>query len=358
MRVCILGNSLSSLTLAKALVNENIYVDVYSQFKDPKHNKSRTIGISRSNIDFFNHNIIDIRKLLWKLNKIEIYTDNLKNEKLLNFENGNNQLFSIFKNYDLYKVLNKDLKKSKLFKKKIKFKFATFANNYDLIINCDYNHSITKKFFSKKIEKSYNSLAYTTIIQHKKISNNTAIQIFTKKGPIAFLPISDKKTSIVYSLHNNNSKNKFDLRSLIEKYNPKYSIQKIEKIENISLKSLNLRSYYHNNIIAFGDLLHRLHPLAGQGFNMTMRDLRELMNIIKNKKDLGLPLDISVGIEFEKNTKHKNLLFSNGIDLVHEFFNLERKTNNKILSKTIQYFGKNPSLNRIFTKFADNGIMI
>jgi 2-octaprenyl-6-methoxyphenol hydroxylase len=84
MKVCILGDGLSSLTLAKALVNQNIYVDVLLQKKHQKFNQSRTIGISKSNTDFFNKNIINIEKLLWKLQKIEIYTDKLKNEKLIN----------------------------------------------------------------------------------------------------------------------------------------------------------------------------------------------------------------------------------------------------------------------------------
>ena len=42
-------------------------------------------------------------------------------------------------------------------------------NEYKLIFNCEYNHSITQKFFNKKINKNYNSLAYTTLIKHKKI---------------------------------------------------------------------------------------------------------------------------------------------------------------------------------------------
>jgi 2-octaprenyl-6-methoxyphenol hydroxylase len=118
MKVCILGNGLSSLTLAKALVNQNIYVELITQKKNLKIDQSRTLGISKSNIDFFNKNIINIEKLLWKLKKIEIYTDNLKNEKLLNFENNNEQIFSIIKNHELYKVLEKDLSKNKYFKKK------------------------------------------------------------------------------------------------------------------------------------------------------------------------------------------------------------------------------------------------
>ena len=42
--------------------------------------------------------------------------------------------------------------------------------------------------------------------------------------------------------------------------------KKIENINSFELKLLNLRSYYHDNMLAFGDLLHKVHPLAGQGF--------------------------------------------------------------------------------------------
>ena len=172
---------------------------------------------------------------------------------------------------------------------------------------------------------------------------------------MAFLPISNKKTSIVYSVHNSVKKVN-DINELIKQYNLKYKIKKIDKIENFKLKSLNLRSYYHKNILAFGDLLHKIHPLAGQGFNMTIRDIKVLLNVIKNKLDLGLELDSSVNKEFEKNVKYKNFIFSNGVDLIHEFFNFERKTNNSVLSKSIQILGKNPSANKAFIKIADEGI--
>ena len=360
MKVCILGNGLSSLTLAKALVNQNIYVELITQKKNLKIGQSRTLGISKSNTDFFTKNIINIEKLLWKLKRIEIYTDNLKNEKLLNFENNNEQIFSIIRNYELYKVLEKDLSKNKYFTKKhLTNKNLSFVNNYGIIINCDYFHNFTNNYFSKKIIKKYNSIAYTTTIRHKKILNNIALQIFTKRGPLAFLPISNTETSIVYSVHNSTEKenNRNNISELIKKYNFKYEIIKIDKIDNFELKSLNLRSYYHNNILAFGDLLHKIHPLAGQGFNMTIRDIKVLMNIIKDKLDLGLPLDSSVNKEFEKNLKHKNFIFSNGVDLIHEFFNIERKINNNILSKSVQFLGKNSSVNNIFTKIADKGIL-
>ena len=356
MRVCVIGSGLSALTLAKALVNLNIFVDVDKQNKKEKINRSRTIGISKSNLKYFNKNIINIEKKIWNLKKIEIYSENLKNEKILKFEDNKDQLFSIVKNYQIHDLLNENLRNNKYFKV-IKLNRKLIASNkYDLIINTDYKSNFTKKFFNKKIIKSYNSLAYTTIIKHKKIINDTAIQIFTKNGPLAFLPISNERTSIVFSIHNS-KKNKIEnINKLIRHYNFKYNIKKIDKVECFDLISFNLRSYYHKNLLAFGDLLHRIHPLAGQGFNMTIRDIKSLLDIIMKKLDLGLPLDSSLNVEFEKKIKHKNYIFSNSIDLIHEFFNFERKLNNSFLSKSVKILGKNPSINKIFTQIADKGI--
>jgi len=356
MKVSILGNGLTSLTLAKLLVNHGIKVDIFSEQKIKKTSKIQTLGISKSNIDFFNENILDIKKFLWNIDKIEIFSENLKNEKILSFENNNKSLFSIIRNFDLYNYLLKNLNKNKLvkFKKKISYD-NLIKNNYKLIFNCDHNHIISKKFFYKKIDKDYNSFAHVTSFKHEEIFNNIASQIFTKKGPFAFLPISSTETSVVYSMR---GKKNIDFESLIKKYNTKYKISKINKFISIALKSSNLRSYYYKNIIAFGDLLHKLHPLAGQGFNMTIRDIKKLHELIESKKKIGLDLDTSICLDFEKNTRSNNYLFSNGIDLIYEFFNIENKFSTNIFSKSVKFLGKNKIIDNFFTKFADNGIVI
>jgi 2-octaprenyl-6-methoxyphenol hydroxylase len=358
MTVCILGNSLTALTLAKTLVNYEIDVDIIFKKKNYKINDNRTIGISKNNVDFFNSNIINIKKLIWNIKTIEIFSENLKKEKLINFKADKNQLFSIIKNNELHQLLYKELSKSKFFRPKFQIeKNLSYLNKYELVINCDPFNFTTKSYFSKKISKEYNSTAYTTIISHDEITNDTAVQIFTKKGPLAFLPISDKKTSVVYSVHNSNNSEVENIKELIKDKNFKYKIRGLEKINSFELKSFNLRSYYHKNILAFGDLLHKVHPLAGQGFNMTIRDIKVLIQIIKKKLDLGLLLDSSVSLEFQKRTKHKNFIFSNGIDLIHEFFNIERKTRSNLLSKSIKLVGNQPSINRMFTKIADKGFL-
>ena len=357
MSVCILGNGLTSLTLAKSLVNKGVSVDIVYDKKKDKINYDRTIGISKINLEFFNKEILNINKLSWNIDKIEIYSENLNNEKLLNFENKDQNLFSMIKNHELKNYLFSELKKNRY----TKFRGSTFNLNnhckkYDLIINCDPKSKLTNKFFYKKQTKDYKSFAFTTLINHKKIKDNqTACQIFTKNGPLAFLPISNEQTSVVYSVK---GRENINFKDSIVKYNIKYDITKIQKSENFSLQSVDLISYHYKNILAFGDILHRIHPLAGQGFNMSIRDIKELIKLIKFRIDHGLNLDSSVCLDFEKKTKHKNYLFTNGIDLIYEFFNLESKLNNKILGKSLQFIGNNKIVNKIFTKYADKGITI
>ena len=106
------------------------------------------MGISKTNIEFFNNNILDINKFLWNINKIEIYSENLLNEKILNFQNKNNELFSIIKNFDLYNFLYFKLKKNRFirFKKTISLN-ELLKKDYKLIFNCESNNAIFKKFF-------------------------------------------------------------------------------------------------------------------------------------------------------------------------------------------------------------------
>jgi len=358
MTVCILGNNLTALTLAKSLVKRRINVDLLHSKKNYKISETRTIGITKNNIDFFKSNIINIDKLIWKIKKIEIFSENPNKENLINFDADQDQLFSIVRNYELIRLLEKDLSNDKYFKSIfLSEKNLPFLEKYELVVNCDSSNEISKRYFSKKIIKKYNSYAYTTIISHDKIVNNTAFQIFTKKGPLAFLPISSKETSIVYSIHNINNQKKVNIENLIKDKNFKYKIKSIGKINSFELESLNLRSYYHNNILAFGDLLHKIHPLAGQGFNMTIRDVKILLEIIKKRLDLGLPLDSSVNLEFQKNLKYKNFIFSSGVDLIHELFNIERKMNMGILSNSVKLISNYPFINKFFTKIADRGVL-
>jgi len=360
MKVGIIGNNLSCLALAKALVNLEIFVDIFYSDKKIDIDKTRTIGISKTNIDYFNKNISNIKEFLWPIKKIKIYSENSNNKEIIGFENQSEILFSIVENYKIFHQLKTELKSNKFFRYKNSLSCKDINQiNCDLLINCDQEHEITKKFFLKKFEKKYDSIAYTTLIDHKILpSNDIAIQIFTKNGPIAFLPVSNKKTSIVYSVQTKKTGNSFDIKDSIMKFNLNYQIKRINKISKFNLKSSNLRRYYKNNILAFGDILHKLHPLAGQGFNMTLRDIKNLLEIITSRIELGLPLDQSVCIEFQKKVKSNNLIFSEGINFIYESFNFKNKIKGAFIDRSVKLIGKNKLVNKYLKKIADEGLQI
>ena len=129
MKICILGNGLTSLTLAKSLVNKGINVDIFSNNNLKIQNNNRTIGISKSNLEFFNKDILNIQNKTWDINEIEIYSENFYNEKILNFKNNNQKVFSIIKNSELINRLLLELEKNKLFNLYKKGFSQTMMNN-------------------------------------------------------------------------------------------------------------------------------------------------------------------------------------------------------------------------------------
>lgn len=354
MKIGIIGDGLVGLTLANVLIQKDLFVDIYALKKNSFKDQSRTLGISKSNINYFNNQIMSINKISWQIKKIKIFTDKDNKKELLEFNNKDNQIFSIIRNHKFQKKLFDKLKKSKL----VKFinKSKILKNDYDLIINSDKTHPISKKYFHRKIEKNYYSYAYTTTFTHKKNINNTAYQNFTKNGPIAFLPISNFETSIVYSIKSPYKKSNLEMDNLAEKYNPIYSIKKINDWSSFQLNSSSLRNYYKSNILAFGDLLHKIHPLAGQGFNMSLRDIRLLSDLIDKRMSLGLNLDESICYDFQRKIQSKNYIFSSGIDWIYELFNLESKIKSNLLKQCINVIGNNKVVNMYLKKFADIGI--
>ena len=216
MNICLIGNGLTSLVLAKVLITKNLSVSLFFESKKSDNLKSRTIGISKKNYDYFVNNIINIKKISWPIKNIEIYKESNLGKKIFNFKSNSKQLFSIVKYNNLYNLINNDLKKNKLFRKikKNKIYYNDLVKNYkfDLIVNTDSKNSISKEFFFRKILKDYKSTAFTTILNHKKIKNDIATQIFTDSGPLAFLPISNIETSIVFSVLKN--KNNYSEKKL------------------------------------------------------------------------------------------------------------------------------------------------
>ena len=349
MNICLLGNNLTNLLLANILLKKKINVEIISQpKKSVLKNTIRTIAISNENYKFLKKYIKGIHNLGWPTESIKIYSEKSQSSDLFEFKNKNQNNFYLFKYIELYNLLKKN--KSLKFTKLKNYSFDIIKKrNYDLIINSEQNNPITKKYFQKKLEKNYKSFAHTAIINHKQIQNKIAVQIFTKNGPLAFLPLSSYQTSIVFSNDSNKIIYKREFLEIIRKYNLKYKIIKISNVEHFNIKFLLLRDYIFKNILSFGDLIHKVHPLAGQGFNMTIRDIRSLSYILDENIKLGIENGEIISQKFQSKNKHLNFIYSLGIDYINSFFKIDNKLKNSLTDPIFKILKKNKFLNNYAT---------
>ncbi len=181
------------------------------------------------------------------------------------------------------------------------------------------------------------------------------MQFFTKYGPLAFLPLSKDKTSIVYSVQKEFRLNSTQVKNEILKYSKKYDLKKLSDLEKFELNYSFPRKFVHKNILCFGDALHKIHPLAGQGFNMTLRDIKLFSSIIDNKLNYGLEIDKSTLIEFRDRTKHLNYIFGVGINFINEFFKLDSKFGGKLSDNFFSVLDKNEFFKRSSISIANKG---
>ncbi len=359
MKICLFGKNLTNLILSQVLIKKGISVHVYNQKKNKlaNINYNRTIGLSFDNVKFLKKYDIDVEKIGQKISKIFLYKNDSKNP-FLKFENKNS-LFFIVKNHLLFKEIYKKLKKRKEFKESNINKDSDYLKllkkkDFQFFVNSQTNNFINKKFFFQNIKKDYKSTSYITVMDHQKLKNNTSVQIFTKRGPLAYLPISNSKTSLVYSVADKSEINETGFKELVKKYNKFYKIKKFNNVDKFKLSFFLSKKYTYKNILSFGDAIHKVHPLAGQGFNMTVRDIKSLTDQIQKNMDLGLELSTAI-LSFEKEKKHNNFFFAYGIDFLHNFFEKENRfkiLENKKISKAID---NSLLLKKISEKFANKG---
>ncbi len=357
MKICLIGQNLTNLILASVFEEKKINVDIYLNKKFQNIKTNRTIALSSENFDYLRF-VTKLSIIPWKSKEIKIFTEGSQSKEIINFIKKNKEVFNLVSYSKLNEIYLKKIKKSKFIKLyNLDTSSSLILNRikkYDLVINSENKNFISNKFFTNKIKKNYRSRAYTFIINHSPKDNDIAIQVFTKFGPLAFLPLSNTKTSIVFS-YKGVEINDEKIVDIFKKYNSFYSFAKINKIENFSLSFEMLRNYTYNNILAFGDLIHRIHPLAGQGFNMTIRDIKIISRLVNDRISLGLPIDISVAEDFQNSTKHLNYLYGKAIDGIYEFFRLDSNINNSISKPVFSILNKNSIFKKYSNILSDKG---
>ncbi len=368
-KICIIGDGLAGLTTALSLVDLPLSIDLFYRkqtIKISHKQDKRTTAISNSNFHFIKQiTSIKEKNIFWSCKKIKLFYQNEK--EYLNFLNydGSNYLMHIVENFKLKKLLLKNLAKRKnirLIKEPVK-KISSNENyvilknkrfSYDMIILCLGNNSpfYEEIVGQRSIFNNSEEVAITTSVKHNALINYPS-QYFLKEGPLAILPYNKNNFSLVWSLNKkfliDNEKNlKFLLKEKLKYLIGTKTTIYFDKLMKFPIY-LNLKKkYYKKNTVVLGEGIHAIHPIAGQGFNLVLRDIEKLTKLIKKNLELGLEIrDSFILQDFSNSRKPENNLFGLGVDLTNKFFKY-----NKITNPIKNMLLKNISNNKIIKKYS------
>ena len=167
-----------------------------------------------------------------------------------------------------------------------------------LLVAADGRKSIVKKQLNiKSVSWDYNQLALSCLIEHSKNNENIAVENFLQTGPIALLPMGKGTSSVIWSVNKDNIDqikkiSNSDLKLNIEKQFKNY-IGEIIKLDNSGFFDLNfsvVQKLYFKRCAIIGDAAHSIHPLAGQGTNLGLRDIICLSDRIIEAFKYGLDI--------------------------------------------------------------------
>jgi 2-polyprenyl-6-methoxyphenol hydroxylase-like FAD-dependent oxidoreductase len=361
-RICIVGDGLAGLITALSL-NDLPSLDVQIIVKKNKLKKDkRTTAISVSNYEFFHHVLDKLdKKLFWPSKKINLfYETNKKKINFLNFNENKNNLLYVFENDKIKDILNKEIKKKKIKIIRKNINKLGDLDAYDLKILClGRNSKIYQSVIkNRSIEKDYKEMALTGYVKHNLKGINTS-QFFLKEGPLAILPFSKNDFSFVWSVKKNFIEK--NISSTI-----KLKICEILKVENINITNIQTypltlslkRTYYKNDVLILGEGLHTIHPVAGQGFNLVMRDIKKLKEVLKHYTGIGMSIKSSPALEdFSNQRKSENIITGIGVDLTHNFFK-QNKLLDPLKDIILKNISKNSTLKKISKFISNQGLSI
>jgi 2-octaprenyl-6-methoxyphenol hydroxylase len=386
-KICIIGSGLTGLMIAYLLSKFRLQIDIVEQDFNKKKINPTKIALSKSSLDeLCRYGLKDIKKKSNIIKNIYLHDSyssiSLKQDLHFSVSNkkealayiiDSNTLFS-----DIYKKL-RSLKNINFLNKEISsindekfFKEITFKDlikkNYNLIIFASANNlSLLSKFKLRKVvDKSYNEDAYVFNLFHKKISNNSARQFFLKDGPLAFLPVSSAETSVIWSIKNNsiNKKYVFNKKYLSNFFNNHFKelFKEIISISEINKFNLN---YIFNELkdskrtLLFGEIANKIHPIAGQGWNMTLRNIFSLIKVIKYSVNLGLEIGNDIFIKkYLDETNLNNLAFATLIDGIRKIFDIRIDSYAAIRKNALSNLDKNFFIKKNFINIANKGLFI
>ena len=317
--IIIVGSGLVGMSLALMLSRRKYKVLIFD-----KSSKKELLGVKDSRTSAISQGSSRILKELSIWNKIknkaqpinEIYVSEGINSNELAFKSeilNEGPLGYIVDNTYLKKIVFKEVLKSNFIKfiggvniKDIKSTTGSatiFSNkgnfNAPLIVGADGRNSKTRFFANiKSFFYDYNQVAFVFNISHTLSHQSKALERFFTSGPLALLPMQNnnkKSSSVVWTvdsqlkeklLKNKNFRNEFE-----KKYAEAFGqITKTSKPTIYNLNVVSCYEYFKERVVLVGDACQAIHPIAGQGLNLGLRDSYHLAKIISESLELGLDI--------------------------------------------------------------------
>lgn len=321
--VIISGAGYLGMSLACLLAKQNLRIaiidnnDSYKNVNAKSKFPSRIFAIASASMEIFkNIGIADqIRNHAQSINQILI--EDCENNENLTFDpkdlNLQNFGFMVDEMHIL-NSLNEGVKKCKNIAIYAKHEITQVVNHpYNIEIKFSNNKTLTSKLLIvaegknsktrdlvgiKTKQTVYKQDAIVFDLKHEFNHQGIAVEKFLKAGLFAILPKRGGHESCIVWTDKNGvgkilaSMSKDDVAYMIKRKLDNYlgDIEVTSYIIYFPLSLVYAKSYIKDKTILCGDAMHSIHPVAGQGLNLGLRDVQLLDELIK--ENIGLGLDI------------------------------------------------------------------
>ncbi|MBN6067144.1 2-octaprenyl-6-methoxyphenyl hydroxylase [Aggregatibacter actinomycetemcomitans] len=163
-----------------------------------------------------------------------------------------------------------------------------------LVVGADGNHSAVSSAvgISQEILHQYGQTAIITNIEVQQPHDYRAFERFTAEGPIALLPVGEKRMSLVWCVHDAEPLMALDETAFLAQVQRTFGwrLGKLQRCGQRFCYPLILsRATQHiqERVALVGNAAQTLHPVAGQGFNLGIRDVTQLAKVVSDAFHAG-----------------------------------------------------------------------
>ena len=331
----IYGGGISSEIAALALAKNNFSVCYVKNQTTQKTESNLVTFLSSGSINYLCSIIDDPLEFnkFTDIEKISCRLASIKDGSSIIFDNEpNSTMGKILPNKIISEQLASSLKENKnidtLFKTK-SIRKETHSNKVSIVIDEQKeifarvlilsvnDENLLEQNNIKFISQDLKQTAFSINVKGEFKKQNHAFQIFTSSGPLAFLPYSHNQASLVWSLKNGSKELNYEKIKLESKVNEYFEKEigalKIENIETHKLNFLYAKKLYHGNTVLMGNIAHNIHPIAGQGLNLSIKDISLFVEVILKYTSLGYEVNNRMAFkEFDQLRKIDNAAYSFG----------------------------------------------